>query len=139
LEITLNHPRTPKFCNMTSDEQRKHYDKLFDKIKTYLPEPLCEQHISRVFEYCKTGHVHLHACIDYKLKDIHFPMGLVADVCKRFLTTIKQVFQERYCYPEYNRYRSPSIVCQYFQDDIKRREVWIEYMYKMDYNKKTHV
>lgn len=137
LEITLNHPRTSKFVNMTSDEQRKLYDKMFSKMMQHLPEPLCETHITKVYEYCKSGHVHLHACVEYKLSKAHFPMGLIADTVKRWLNQIKQVYQEKNCFTEFNRYRSPSITCQYFQNNKERKAVWLEYMHKADYNKRV--
>ena len=136
VEITLNHPRTAKFNNMTSDEQKVLYTKLFHKMIEKLPVPLCQTKIERTFEYCKSGHIHLHACVIYQLpKGKYYPMGLIADLVKKYLSQIKQVYQDRNCYPEWTRYKAPSIVCQYFNNDQKRREVWLSYIHKEIYNK----
>lgn len=135
IEITLNHPRTHRFCNMTSDEQKVLYNKLFQKMIEKLPIPLVKTTIQKTFEYCKSGHIHLHACVIYSLPTgKYYPMGLIADLVKKYLSQIKQVYQERYCFPEYQRYRAPSIVCQYFNGDLKRREIWLSYIHKEIYN-----
>jgi len=134
IELTLNHPRNTRFNNMTSDMQKKLYDKIFSAMTETRPLPLCGMKVERVFEYCKTGHVHLHANITYTLpKGKYYPMGIVGDLAKRYLRLIKQVYQEKNCYPEFNRYRCPSIVVQY-NEDVKRRDVWLAYMHKASYN-----
>ena len=135
IEITLNHPRTHRFCNMTSDEQKVLYNKLFQKMIEKLPIPLVKTTIQKTFEYCKTGHIHLHACVIYSLPTgKYYSMGLIADLVKKYLSLIKQVYQDKYCFPELQRYRSPSIVCQYFNGDLKRREIWLSYIHKEIYN-----
>lgn len=135
VEITLNHPRTKNFVNLTSDKQKVLYNKLFQRMIEKLPIPLVQTKITKTFEFCKSGHIHLHACVEYSLPTgKYYPMGLIADLVKPYLSCLKQCYQDRNCFPEYQRYRSPSIACQYFNNDLTRREVWLAYIHKESYN-----
>lgn len=113
--FTLNYPRTVKFLNATSSQQRQMYLKWFHEFKSALnmgPE------YDYAFEYCKTGQVHMHGYITLYGK--HFINGAVSDITKKILSHLPKShnkFKESYLHSEYHRYRCPAICVQYYTQD----------------------
>lgn len=133
LEITLNYPRTAGFKNMTSDKQKGLYSRLLQLIKcTFGPTGI--ERCEHTFEFCKSGHVHLHASIIFVFSTIHIPIGVVSDVVKTYLNQLPKrysVYQEGCMHIGFIRYRSPSIAVQYTSfEDKKRIDIWNKYINK---------
>lgn len=118
LEVTLNYPRTDKFNSMVSSDQKKVYVNAWRNIIAQLGA-LYVKHNEYVFEYCKTGHVHLHGLIEFEDKFKLYPVGAVADTVKTFYAGVPRMkfkqykFVEKYMFNEYGRYMSPGVCCQY--------------------------
>lgn len=135
LEVTLNHPRTVKFMNAVSSKQRDMYELALRRMKCAFG-PLKGEVVDKEYEYCKSGHVHLHALIKYTFDTPHYPIGVVADVVKVWLhcLTVKHGRYKEYAMKIYNngpKYTSPSICCKYDSvEDIDRIEKWRVYMKK---------
>lgn len=135
LEITMNYPRTIAFSKKTSVEQKKIYSILWHKLKCLFGH----NDNDFVYEYCKSGHVHLHGWIDIKGK--YFIAGLVADYVKsylRFMPTKFSRYKDFNYYPEYTCYKSPSILVRYRDmeviEDRVRHEEYLKYMLKQQDN-----
>lgn len=133
LEITLNFPRTTVFKNAKSDSQKALYLRLLQIIKcTFGPTTLeeCEY----TFEYCKNGHIHMHASLLFNFPHLHIPIGVVSDVVKTYLKQLPKRYsnyQEGSMFVNYIRYKSPSITVQYVSiEDSKRSEIWKTYINK---------
>ena len=82
-----------------------------------------------VFEHCKSGQIHLHAMLHYKVTCNFHIMGLISDIVKNFLRNMPACtiqFKEGFCYYQYNRYKSPPICVQYKSDkeDPEYKEFW---------------
>lgn len=151
LEVTINLPRRKKngsptpFALMTSREQRRHYELLFKKMVHYKmfdsqeDEDMLKNSDYR-FEYCQDGNVHLHGYIEYCDTPAHFPVGVICDAVKNFSRHTSKNYNASYLYPNFNRYKSPIIVVQYFNNDNEEKyeeelNRWIKYMTKEIYNK----
>ncbi len=133
IELTLNLPRTSAFANATSMKQRLFYLKIYNLIKCTFGPLACTES-EHYFEYCKTGHVHLHSLIKFELPGKHVPIGVVADIVKVYLSQLTKKYSnyaDSCMYSDYIRYKSPSIVCQYTEvDNIERIEIWRNYIKK---------
>lgn len=114
--ITINHPRTKKFLNLDSRGQQILYNRIWYNIKNTLGIPIESDF---AFEYCESGQVHLHAYVSIQTK--HFINGAVSDLAKsvhRQLPKKYEQFKEGQMYPKYHRYKSPSHVIQYYDDEL---------------------
>lgn len=133
--VTLNHPRTPKFLKATSDIQKKNYIKIFHNIVLKTRYSFLDKIFSDyTIEYNKDGNTHLHGVIKITTEIKGCVAGLIADIVKHYHAMVRKCYNPKCYYPEYQRYRDPSIVVQYYDDD-KSFEEYIAYMYKEDYNK----
>jgi len=125
LEITLNHPQTKSFLKMNSTKQKSLYHNIWNCMKNeFSLDPMN----NFVYEYTKTGQVHLHGYIKLPMGNF-FIAGAISDIVKRYLNLLPKkysLFDSKNYYPEYERYRCPSICVQYTNDIAQ----WIEYMGK---------
>jgi len=135
IELTLNYPRTDKFTLLSSTKQKEIYYQLFTQLVTVV-DPLRVKRIEHVYEYCKSGHVHMHARISYNDTYACYPIGLIGDIVKKWISNMPHVKYQQYdkykdkcMYEEYGRYYSPSIVCQ-FQFATDHYAEWTDYMNK---------
>lgn len=128
--LTLNIPRTLLFMRMNQQQQKDHYYKKYIKMineNTHVGISIVHKH---VYEHCKDGQIHLHAIIRYTTAMKIFIAGVISDFCKTYLNTLgkKYVYNGKYYYPEYQRYRAPSICMAYEQGD--RIPIWETYINK---------
>ncbi len=134
IELTLCHPQTSKFLKLTSAYQKLYYDRIYQKILcTFgMHNIKCSEH---VYEYTKCGQIHMHASIELRFPTPHFPLGVVSDIVKTYLNEIPSIKCNRYndacMHVEWQRYRCPSIVCQYRPiSAVSRLDAWQQYIRK---------
>lgn len=131
LLITMNYPRTKSFVNKTSTEQKKLYSKLFQTLEGI---NFLTNNSKYIYEYCQSGHIHLHGYVEMNVETKGSPIGAVADVVKRYLSMLPkkyQTYNDKSMFSEYIRYRCPSICVQYiFKDDVEGLKQWETYMNK---------
>lgn len=130
IQVTLNHPRTKTFLNMSSHQQKELYAKIFRVLKNTIT---IDPHSDYTFEYCKSGQVHLHGFIQIPDEKRVFVLGAISDVAKKYLSLLPgshSNFNERNMYGKFLRYRSPSICLQYAMENNS----WLEYMNKAQIN-----
>lgn len=127
-EITLNYPRTATFIKMLSTKQKILYAKLFRTITHCISPP----HESKyVYEYCKSGHVHLHGYMIPSIKS-YYILGYIADMVKTYVSLLPKKYSkyvDSCMFSKYNRYRSASICIQY-SDKLDEFNRWLMYMRK---------
>lgn len=141
LEITLNYPRTVSFLKMSSVKQKILYIKIWSHVRATLNHPdVIMRHSDYEFEYCKTGQIHLHGYIPVYTEK-YFIEGIISDVVKRYLEGLPKKhskFNEKNMYPEFHRYKSPSICVQHdnMSDPVEsdRFDRWKKYMIKIKTN-----
>lgn len=129
LMITLNHPPTRLFEQAPSHVQKQIYSKQWHQIKNTFGIP---DECQYVFEYCKSGRVHLHGLISLHC-DRYFVMGAVSDMAKAYLNLLPRRYEEfksRCCYPDFSRYRSPQITVQHAEATSAYVDEWRIYMQK---------
>lgn len=132
LEVTLNYPRVPGFIKLNSTEQKNLYNVIFKRLVHGIwPGDCTGDRYRREFEFCKSGHVHLHGWILCP-KEKFYIIGIVADTAKRYLNMLPKRYDKYIDYnmcSEFNRYRSPMICIQY-SFTTERIAVWNKYMSK---------
>jgi len=125
LAITLNHPQTKLFLSMTSDKQKQLYGKIWNCIRVTFGMH-CEH--KYVYEFTQKGQVHLHGYV--KMPSVNYYIaGAISDIVKKYLQLLPKrfsMFNTQHYYPEYERYRCPSICVQHFTDITE----WAMYMNK---------
>lgn len=135
LEITLKHPMTTAWVNMSSKKQKLVYSKYWNDIKNTVSVPVDSGY---VFEYHENGNVHLHGYLVYHFKHAYSPIGMVADYAKAYLPFMPEKRYRNYVnsnmHYDWVRYQSPQICVQYKEDE-DRLEAWKNYMQKEDFNK----
>lgn len=133
IEITLNYPRTQTFLNKNSTQQQALYCKLWNRVKNARCVTALQE-AGHVYEYCKSGQVHMHGYMRLKYDRPHFVFGVISDIVKSYLNCLPKRYQnysERHLHYEYKRYRCPSICVQYRDiDDKERIDLWHKYMRK---------
>lgn len=125
LEITLNHPQTKRFLAMNSTKQKALYCSIWNCIKN---EFQLDGTSAYIYEYTKLGQVHLHGYIKLPPGNF-FIAGAISDIVKRYLNLLPKkysLYNSNNYYPEYDRYRCPSICVQYTNDI----SAWKDYMAK---------
>lgn len=139
-EITLNHPRTDKFALLTQADQKKVYSMAWSKLLSLLrlahPADLVEA--DYYYEFCKSGHVHLHGWMLLGNTCQIVPIGYVADLVKTWLNVLPSIKYHNYKHYSdksmskvYCRYESPSICCTYrYLDETEDIERWKSYCLK---------
>lgn len=128
IEITLNYPRTSGFVKMVSRKQKQMYLKIWDVIKCACGIPLESK---CVFEYCKSGHVHLHGYLIPSVEN-YYVLGYIADIVKTYVNMLPKkysIYNDKCMFSEFLRYRSPSICVQYNKSDVRFNE-WLNYLNK---------
>jgi len=138
-EVTINLPRTVEFCSSVSNQQKMVYSRLWDGIKSTIS---VSSETDYVFEFCKTGHVHLHGIIKVPPSFKLIPIGGISDIVKRFCISYSNVYKnlrlrdvikynEKCIYYMDNIYKSPAICVRYRSDKEKERMTeWESYMHK---------
>lgn len=133
IELTLNYPRTAVFIQLSSEHQKALYKKLYHKVlHTFGLQAIVSDIYT--FEYCKSGHVHLHASIVYTFGHKFFIRGVIADIVKKYLNELPK----KYCKymdssmdTKYDKYKCPSICVQYNSVEcMDRIECWNAYIQK---------
>lgn len=136
LEVTLNYPRTQSFKNMRNERAKLLYKMLFrDIIHTYGPNGFDPERTRYTYEVCQSGYLHLHGIIYFKIPQRYSVTGLICDCVKTYLADLPRKygkFSEHFLFPQFNRYRSPSITIQWDHliDDFKRVQQWETYIDK---------
>lgn len=131
--ITINHPRCPIFLNVDSFKQKLIYMKVWGRM-AYMCNVLERNY---TFEYCQSGQIHLHGIVTYQFDQVGSILGLISDIVKSFLPYLGigvkansvEGFKERNMFPQYMRYRSPSLCIQFLETD-KAINDWNIYMQK---------
>jgi len=131
-EITMNYPRTSAFVLATSERQKKIYAELWRKTIAVF-DSLTITKSRYIYEYCKSGHVHLHGYIDIELEKF-YPVGGIADLVKTYLNLLPKKYQkyiDSKMSAEWARYRDNNICVQYVEIDNKQRiHDWETYINK---------
>lgn len=135
IELTLNHPRTKSFCNMRSNKQKELYRKHYNILKCVFGIDAYDENKSEYhFEYCQTGHIHLHASMYFDLKRCYNIYGAIADMAKTYHQMLPKKyanFKDSYMSTKFYRYQCPAICIGYNQIDNKKRiEEWVKYCRK---------
>lgn len=116
------------------------YSALWNDIKDIV-DPYAEE--SHTYEFCKSGHVHLHGMIRLRSNFQLIPIGGISDIVKKFCRsyTVHVCAKDRnsppirYCERSIfyldNVYKAPAICVRYrgVNEDERMKE-WLEYMYK---------
>lgn len=134
IEVTMNFPRTPSFLKMTSSKQKVLYKKLMRILNNSIGMNIHEPEL--FFECCQTGQIHAHGTIhinhDYKVISV-----LLSDMAKSYLSCLPKKysrFYENHIYPEFNKYRSPSLCLKYIdldnEEDREQSDKWYDYIRK---------
>lgn len=138
-EITINLPRTPSFTSMLSSRQKCLYGHLWDSIKNVIT---ISGENDYTFEFCKSGHVHLHAIMKIPKSCKLIPVGGISDIVKQFINTYNRVYSnekaknklrynERSMWFMENVYKSPAICVRYRgENEAARLVYWTDYMHK---------
>lgn len=133
LEVTFNHPRTVAFKNANSHKQKALYNAIWHVFSHAIGMDKIVR-ARHVFEFCKSGHVHLHGVLQLKVPVKHSPQGLVADFVKCFLNEMPRKYaryNDNCMYSQYVRYKSPAILVQYRSShETERVSEWEVYMNK---------
>lgn len=134
LEITLNAPPTPHFNNLLSSKQELYYRKWYRSLNGFIQNNIGDiEHLNIVFEYGeKNGKLHLHGVLVFKPRDDYFTDGIIQDIAKlllQYLPGKHKKFLPGYYYPQYKRFKSPSVTIQ-MSDDKTRLRKWLTYMTK---------
>lgn len=137
LGITLNYPRTKQFLALNSVEQKKLYERWIHNFMHSLGQLQHGDDFKFVNEYCSSGQVHSHGYIP--LHQECFVAGAISDIVKAILKHLpkkQSEFKESNYSPQYNRYRCPSVVVQYYDilntDSLDKGsiEYWKTYLKK---------
>lgn len=140
-EITLNLPRSSYFVGLVSDHQKQLYSSIWENMKNIITP---DSNTDYTYEFCKSGHVHLHGYIAVEKPLI--PVGAIADIVKRFIKVYNKIVLPRKACDrlKYNQksmfyvdsvYKSPAILVRYTAaKDTERQQYWIEYIYKTKLN-----
>lgn len=135
IELTLNFPRTAKFKRMSVERQKQLYDGLiyFIMLRLYRIGIACTY--ERTFETCKSGFIHIHAILDLVLPvRVFCPHGLICDIVSAYLYNLPgkhSRYNDKFYRYDLNRFRSPSICCQYRNPtEVSRIDCWKQYINK---------
>lgn len=110
LEFTLNHPRNLTFLKKNSEEQKVRYNKIF--ASAIEGSTIIDSFVTR-FESCKDGSIHLHGSLMFK-EGNHCIEGIIMEfVGKCFKAMTRAKPRSSQYYPQYFRYKSPMLCCQY--------------------------
>ncbi len=133
IELTLNHPRTPKFNNMPSKIQKLFYSKILMTVLASLGPGNLEL-IAKAFEVSQDGNMHLHCLLHSTVEIKHFPLAAVADIVKAYQTHLQKKYAQYkigHMYPKLYRYKGIGICCQYrFATETERIAEWETYLKK---------
>ena len=128
LEITITHPHTTQWCNMPSLLQRKKLSDIWVGMRNIggMNNIVKAEY---VYEFHKSGHVHLHGYIDFEFDLKQFsPVGLVSDYVKMVLLQMPK----KYCnYSDRNMYINDED--DKFNIVYKCPQVMIRYINKTDW------
>lgn len=132
IEFTLNYPRTKRFENYIDLEQKRLYFRIFNNLKAYkdIESTIGYEYF---FETCKSGDVHMHGYLHIRSCN-HIPIVEVKNFAKMWLHHLPRShsdYNPRCLFPDYWRYRSPSICVQYTAGhNTKRIKEWNDYIKK---------
>lgn len=134
LEITLNYPPIAAYNRMTQQEQIQLYA---DHMRRLITSYGSGAHDVVDTDFCceigTMGKVHLHGYIECSsLGKPHMPSGCVQDLARIWMQMLPprhRRYSTRDMYIDMERYKSPSIVCQY-TDSEDRFEKWVGYISK---------
>lgn len=135
LEITLNHPRNKKFCQLDNSAQRNLYKLWFDKATTYLIRKYDFVTGSKFVYEDSTIGIHLHGSITIDLGKVKGNVyGLVEEVFKELLIGIPVGKNSVNSFAKATRFHNiPKLVCPAVCVDfnyIERAAGWDNYINK---------
>lgn len=130
IELTLNYPRTVNFKRLPYEYKIEVYKNLLLYILKHIS---ILKDVKYSIENCKDGTPHMHASI--RVVGTFSRYGLVEQVVTTYLSQLTKRYN-KYSTTNFNlkycRYRCPSIVCQYTEnEDNKRVANWDIYMNKI--------
>lgn len=132
LQFTLNYPRTVKFLNANSSEQKKIYAKILHNVKNF--NGFIPDEVLYVYEHCASGQIHMHCNLTYTIRQNFCINGLVSDFTKSVLSQLPlkySQYKEGALNIEWNRYRDKGLCVQYFPASHDRVKFFSEtYMSK---------
>lgn len=137
LEITMNLPRTPTFLKADSDKQKALYTTIFNKTFNCIPMVKLAKHKEFIFEYCKSGQIHLHGYITLNDDVKYNAHGLISDLTKRYLECQPKKyskFSENKMYTFDNGdtvcYKTDSLKLSWKNNQDSRFDEWLNYIQK---------
>lgn len=138
LEITLNHPRTKKFCLDEIVDREKNQRAIYEqwiRMSTCLHPFSCGSYTMKTaFEHCLSGDLHVHMDVEMEVPSPHYIAGVVSQVAKAFLCYLPKRW-DRFSllnyHPRFHRYRCPAVTVQYkrIEDELRALQ-WETYMSK---------
>lgn len=133
IEITITYPHTTNYLSMTSDKQKQLLSKIFNRIKGVIP--VTHQAVVKyVFEYTKSGQIHLHGYVAIHDSLKLYPIGAVSDMAKVLLSLFPKKyskFSTDSINGDWCRFRSTQGVIQYrYSHQIDRINSWKQYIEK---------
>lgn len=137
IEITLNYPRTATFLKYGSFEQKRMYTRLWNVIINNFTTLMRVNSSRAVFEYCRSGQVHLHGYLVIEPNTKYYVAGLVSDMVKCYLNELPKKYNKFvekciYYFDDDNTvcYKCPSIKICHRTSQLDRFTEWEEYLSK---------
>lgn len=135
LEITMNYPRTTRFKNSSTQEQKNLYRILWEKLICFKGMDHIDYFNSRyTYEVCKSGHVHLHGALYLRVPALYYVNGLLADCARAFLKMMPKRYSnysDAYMHVDWDKYTCPSICIHHVDTTNKERVIeWETYIDK---------
>lgn len=114
VEITLKHPYNKTWLQRLSAQQKKFYMKAFESLKNVALQNYKDS--GYVFEYHKSGNVHLHGFIVFEFTQMINPYGLISDIAKSYYAYLPKssYYNPKFLADKYQRYASPAVCVQFF-------------------------
>lgn len=135
LEITLNLPRTKSFLNKRQIGQQNEYLCRYNIMLSSIKSSYISN--EQVFENCKDGTVHLHACVICWINPKLSLSGYVSDLAKIYLATINKKYSNflpgcMFTFDDGNTvtYKCASIKIALKKNQEERLKEWSEYIRK---------
>lgn len=129
-EVSLNRPRTKRYNQLLSKQQKKSFAFIFNKMRDAIPSDKPKSY-HQTYEYSSDGNIHTHAW--FTVTGNYCISGIIADIVKIYKQYIRcGVYNDHRYYSEYSRYKDESACVQYVDlsttegvDEANRWETYI--------------